>query len=350
MHVTSPAPRDVWSELVDSDPTSFVYQSPKGIDALCTEAGRRDASRLYEFADGRRLVLPLYRDGRLPGLLATETTPRIGSLVSADPVRPDELRAIVEDLAGRGLMRVSLYPGALHGEAWTEAVPEGVARTAHRAHVIDLEGGFDAVAKGFNSQARRSVRKAEKADLEVELGHGARLLPELYGLYLASLRRWSDDRDESRLVAYLRSQRAPSMEKLERRLEALGDLARVWVARVDGAAAAAILVLQDANAHYTMGAMDRELAGPTRASFLLQKLAIEDACASGCRYYNMGETGTSASLARFKTQFGAVPYAYSSYRIERIPLTSMQRRVGRLINDTASRRAGNGVKAAANGA
>ena len=31
-HVTSPAPRDVWEELVESDPVALVCQSPEWID------------------------------------------------------------------------------------------------------------------------------------------------------------------------------------------------------------------------------------------------------------------------------------------------------------------------------
>jgi lipid II:glycine glycyltransferase (peptidoglycan interpeptide bridge formation enzyme) len=67
--------------------------------------------------------------------------------------------------------------------------------------------------------------------------------------------------------------------------------------------------------------MDKELAGPTRANYLLHRLAIEEACAAGCRYYDMGETGVSASLAQFKTRFGARPYAYAEYHLERLPIT-----------------------------
>ena len=81
-------------------------------------------------------------------------------------------------------------------------------------------------------------------------------------------------------------------------------------------------VLQDANANYTRGAMDKEVAGPTRANYLLQQLAIEQACEAGCRHYHMGESGTSASMAQFKTRFGARPFPYAEYHLERLPLTA----------------------------
>lgn len=76
--------------------------------------------------------------------------------------------------------------------------------------------------------------------------------------------------------------------------------------------------------------MDKELAGPTRASILLQKLAIENACKAGCHYYHMGQTG-SESLARFKAQFGAIPYSYPEFYLERWPLAATQIRLRQFI-------------------
>ena len=41
----------------------------------------------------------------------------------------------------------------------------------------------------------------------------------------------------------------------------------------------------------------------------------------------MGETGPSDSLAQFKTRFGAQPYPYAEYHLERLPITAINRRV-----------------------
>jgi lipid II:glycine glycyltransferase (peptidoglycan interpeptide bridge formation enzyme) len=100
----------------------------------------------------------------------------------------------------------------------------------------------------------------------------------------------------------------------------LGNGFRLWVAWVDGRAAAAILVLHGPNAHYTRGAMDHDLAGPVHANDLLHRMAIEEACQEGCRHYHMGESGSSESLARFKERFGAEAHDYSEYHMERLPI------------------------------
>ncbi len=111
----------------------------------------------------------------------------------------------------------------------------------------------------------------------------------------------------------------------------LREACHIWVAWADGQPAAAIVVLQAANANYTRGMMDKELAGPTRANYLLHQLAIEDACNAGCRYYNMGESGTSPSLAQFKTRFGARPRPYTEFHIERLPITALDRRARGIV-------------------
>ena len=64
---------------------------------------------------------------------------------------------------------------------------------------------------------------------------------------------------------------------------------------------------------------------------LLHRLAIEEACRAGCRYYHMGESGSSASLAQFKRRFGANAYGYAEYRLERLPITSVDAHLRRLV-------------------
>jgi hypothetical protein len=323
--VSSPAPRDVWLAVLESDPLAFVYQTPAGMDALCAAFDAEDASRLYEFAGGRQLILPLYRRRGLPQCLTVERSPLIGSLVSPGPVSQAELRAIFADLGSRSLLRTLVRPSALTGDAWASAAPPELINIQHRSHVLNLHGGFETVwEKRFNSQARRAVRKAEKAQLEVECDSTGKLMPIFYELLQRSVERWATDRHEPLFLARWWARRRDPIGRFQRMSETLGDAYRVWVATVDGKPAAAIVVLFGANAHFTRGAMDKDLAGPVRASFLLQKLAIEEACKAGCRYYNMGETGSSETLARFKSHFGAQPYVFSEYRFEHLPFTRIE--------------------------
>jgi hypothetical protein len=71
--------------------------------------------------------------------------------------------------------------------------------------------------------------------------------------------------------------------------------------------------------------MNQEVAGPARANDLLHRMAIVEPCEEGCRYYHIGETGSSETLGRFKERFGAMACSYGGYHLERVPITSTGR-------------------------
>ena len=328
--VVSPAPRDEWDRLAAGDPQVLITQTPSWTDCVCAVTGARDASRLYDFGGGRTLVLPLVRPRRRPGTSASLPSAwGFGGLVGPDP-GPCEIRAVLTELSSHPGLGVRVRPNPLQHEAWAAGRPAGVATLERRAHAIDLRGGFEQVWKrGFSSRARNHVRNAERAGLTVEVDSDGRLVPVLHELFMRSVDRWAAKQHEPRMLAHWRARRRDSLDKLGHMVADADGAARLWVAFAGGRPAAAILVLQGANAHYTRGAMDVELAGPTRASYLLQRLAIEDACRSGCATYQMGETGSSRSLAQFKESLGARPHDYAEYVIERLPLSVIDRALRR---------------------
>jgi hypothetical protein len=325
--VISPAPREVWRDVYKADPNALPYQAPEWVDLLCSIWGYEDASRLYQLPGGRVAVLPMVRS-RLIGVTLREASfpPAwgMGGLLASGDLRESDVAAAFADLASRRVARISLRPNPLAGRLWEAARPRNVVKVPRLAHVLDLEGGFDQVwRRRFTGTARTAVRKAERSGLSVERDTSGRLLPVHYELFERSLDRWAGQQHEPRALARWRGHRRDPLAKLTAMADWLGDGCRLWVAWLDGRPAASILVVHDRNANYTRGAMDKDLAGPTRANYLLHRLAIEDACAAGCRYYHMGETGESKSLAQFKTRFGARPYPYAEYHLEVIPFTAI---------------------------
>ena len=95
------------------------------------------------------------------------------------------------------------------------------------------------------------------------------------------------------------------------------------MAYVDEVPVASIVVLFGHNVHYTRGAMDKERASQVRANDLLHWNAIQAACASGAATYHLGESGRSNSLADYKERFGAMPFDYAEFRLERVPITRL---------------------------
>lgn len=339
-NVVAPAPRPAWRELLGADPDALVSQTPEWLDTLCSYRSWADASRLYELEDGRQLLLPLAQ-ASLPGPLRIRASwPAswgFGGLLSSDGLRAADVAAVADDLDRHGALRTTVLPNPLHGALWAGACPSRCVTLPRRAHVLDLEGGFERVWKErFAGGARTKVRRAERSGLEAECDTTGSLVPVFYELFERSLRRWAARQHEPVFLTRLRAHRRDPQRKLEAIAHGLGGACRIWVARLDGRPVASIIVLVGSNAHYTRGAMDEELAGPTAANYLLQKLAIEQACEEGCRLYHMGESGWSKPLAQFKTRFGARAYEYASWHLERLPIT----RTDRLLRQVAKRAIG----------
>jgi Acetyltransferase (GNAT) domain len=336
MHVTSPAPRDSWQAVLASDPRALVFQTPEWMDCICRFGPYEDVSRLYELPGGRRLVLPIVRRRNLPGALTSEASLPAnwgpGGIVATGGVRAEDLITVLSDLPDRRRLRMSLRPGPLDGQVWALARPPGAVVVPRVAHVLDLDGGVERVwKKRFTGRARTAVRKAERSGLTVERDTSGRLVPVAYELLERSVDRWASQQHEPLALARWRHRHRDPIRKFELIAATLGEACRTWVAWQGTKPAAAALVLQGGNASYVRGMMDKDLAGPTCANYLLQRLAIEEACEAGCRYYDMGETGGSDSLALFKTSFGARACAYADYHIERFPITALDRHARRLV-------------------
>jgi hypothetical protein len=325
--VISPAPRDAWQEVYDADPIALPYNAPGWVDLLCSLWDYEDASRLYQLPEGRLAVLPMVRKRLIGGIQREASFPPawgMGGLIASGGLRESDVAAAFADLGSRRVAQISLRPNPLTGPLWEAARPPGAITVPRRAHVLDLEGGFDRVwSKRFNGKARTGVRKAERSGLSVECDTSGRLLPVYYELFERSLDRWAAQQHEPRALARWRAHRRDPLAKLTAMANWLGDGCRVWVAWLEGRPVASLLVVQGPNANPARAAMDKELAAPTRANDLLHRLAIEDACAAGCRYYHMGESGASRALHDFKMRFGARPYPYAEYHLERLPFTAV---------------------------
>jgi hypothetical protein len=335
--VTSPVPRQVWQNLLKADPTSVASQTPAWLDCICTVGGYEDASRLYEIAGGRQLVLPMVRRRWFPrGLTVEASLPAYwgtGGLLAAGSVRAEDVAAVWPDIVAPPTVRVRLRPNFLTAAAWSAVQPPShVLVTPQTVHVLDLEGGFERVWRDrFKRQTRGGVRKAERAGLDVEFDASGQLLDAFYELYLSWTARRAQEQGLPPWFSQWRAGLREPMQKFQVVAQAFGDRCRTWVARRDGKPVAVVVTLiHGAQAFYWRGYSDKDLAAPVRANDLLQRLAIEDACRAGCRYYSMGESGGVASLIEFKSRFGARPQQFPQYDFARLPLPAVERWPGAL--------------------
>ena len=347
---TTPAPRTTWEALVDANGSVLPSQTPAWLDAVCAHGPWEDASRLYEGSDGAPLVLPLVRRRALPRTLTSEfsmpSTWGAGGLVSATPLRAEDVAAVVADLRDSRALRTTVRPDFEQAPLWAAAArAAGAHELPEVHHVLDLDRDWDALWAHFSKMARKAVRKAVKEGVTVEPCHGAEAVLAFHRLYEG----WIDRRARERGIPLrIARRRGRANEPLDRLLTLSGSLGKaftVWLARLDGVPVAAMITLVQGDVALAWrAASDRDVAGPVRANDLLHRHAIEHASLSGCRYYDMGESGGVESLMRFKARFGATPREFAGYRFERVPVsavtapaTALRHRAERLALGAAGR-------------
>lgn len=327
LDVTSPAPRDTWQRWVDQNDRALITQTPDWLDCICATDSYDDASRFYAFGDSGGIVVPLARRRGWPArLIAQDAWPSewgIGAPVTAQAPDPRHVRAVFEDLARLPSNRVSVRFGPNVDPVWLSCVPSAFTTVPHTTYVLDLDGGFGDVWGHFKSSVRTAVRKGEKAGVEVEVDRTGRLVPEFYALYQHSIARWAQQANEPLALARWRRSRIDPLRKFETVAETLAESCAVWMASYRGERVAAMVVLRHGpHAKYWRAGMVKELANPVRATTLLHKLAIEDACASGCRFYHFGDSAPDSSVSVFKERLGAHGYPSFGCRREVLPLTA----------------------------
>ncbi len=327
-NIVSPAPHDAWQAVVDSDSRALVTQTPLWTTAMVETGAFLDRSRMYEFDDGRRFVLPLARRKGVAGaVLGDQGFPNgwgIGGLVGPG-LDSSVVEAVFAELRQSGASRVQIRPNPLDGIEYHHGAPASAVALYRRAHVIDLREGADDVWRRFSKAARRGVRKGEKAGLEIEEGHGENLVREYYGLHLKSVERWAAQQHEPLALAKFRAEHRDGLTKWITIARVLGPQCRVYVARLNGQPVGAAVVLCGPNGHETRSAFDRELINGSDPTYLLTWLGICESARRGAQWYHLGETGTSARLSDFKERFAAVGYDYADYRLERFPVTRADR-------------------------
>lgn len=330
LDVVSPAPRQIWQELLESDPTSNIYQTPEWLDSISAVGGYVDVSRLYTTPAGRQLVMPMVRRAGLPGMLRVEESlPSqwgTGGLVAARQVHPEDVAAVWGNLVAERAARVRIRPEHMNAECWSAGTSlPGIMVNPEVKSVVNLSGGFDRVwNERFRGAARTAVRKAERAGIVVESDSTGRLVPVYHDLYVNWVKRRAQERHLPPSIMLRRASRVEPLRKFQVVAQKLGSACRIWVARLDGQPIAAVIMLiHGTHANYWRGYSNKDLAGSVCANNLLQKLTMEYACEAGCLDYNMGWSGTR-SLAKYKSSFGAVPLGFPVLTFERIPMMRVE--------------------------
>jgi hypothetical protein len=252
--------------------------------------------------------------------------------VARGPVPPTEeaVGALVAWARDRGLVRLRIEPEGgpeLAGRLRSLGFAPATALHPVDTLLVPLAGEEEMLA-AFKPKHRYNIRLALRRGVQVEEGDD---VEELHRQHLATAARQEIS--------------APRLEAYRRRQERL-DWCRVYVARVDGEPAAAIMVARfGARAYYLFGGSTgahRQLM-PTYA---VQWAAMRAAAAAGCRDYDLWGVPPSAEpghpwhgLWQFKIGFGGEQVTYSGahdlvlapVRARLDPLTGGVERLARVV-------------------
>lgn len=318
--------------MVEAALAPIHSQTPAWMRALLEVKGGADATRLYRSEDGRRMVLPLVRHGRgrLSGYRSLPHGWGSPGVLALQPITADDARVVFEDLAQLRGAHVGIRTDPDQQEAWREGKRPGFRSVEHATYTVEISNGFDHYWNATLSSATRTkIRKAEKLGVDVRAGTAQSDLPSFYQVYEAWALERSERRRIPRSLALVAAHRRDPFRKFEAAAEVLGRRIIVWVASLDGhTIAASVQIIHGQHSTYWRGYGLRGAHGRARATYLLQAKMIQEACARGCRWHHMGESGGLASLEHFKMTFGGQRRISAEYYDERLPVMESGRAIG----------------------
>jgi hypothetical protein len=333
IRVRSPAPRDSWAAVLRESSEATIFHTPEWLDACCSAGGFEDASRLYETADGRQLVVPVVRPRRLGATRPARSMPDgwgYGGAIAPGRLRPEDVVFILGDLTeSSGCLVVKTGP--LNAAAWHDAPAQH--RSSRFRHVVDLADGFDSLWSDLSSGTRNKIRKAEKGGVRVRWGSG----PELAHVHSSIYLRWTAERARRRGVpvrlAVARAKRDQPLHALVEIAERLGERCRIAVATIeDEPVASAIMLFHGNRAQGWRAASLREADTSGYANYLISARALEEAASRGHRSADLGESGGVRSLESFKEHFRAERRPYEVLLVGQRTVTSAVRARDRLVS------------------
>jgi hypothetical protein len=306
-----------WDRFVTDHPDGLVYHHSRWLSALEREYGQMALALAYEDAHHQlRGVLPLMYTKGLPfGLGGAAAARRLSSLPRtpvAGPLALDE-RTTAALLEG-ALARVHESPGIrlqVKAQRQLEEVPTELTEAPWRlSYVLRLPSDPEGLRFGNSRNHARikwAVQKAERQDVRIRHAETVDDLRIWYRLYL-DVNRW-------------RSQPSRPYRFFEAAWELLrpAGLMKLLLAEqiVDGKRqllAGSMLLMLGSTVSYAFNARLREGLS-LRPNDALQWRAINDACAEGFRWYDLGEVGEgNVGLAGFKAKWGAEPRPLYRYQ------------------------------------
>jgi len=303
MDILDPVPHTFWHEVAAGCPWATYFHTPQWAAAIAAAFPHcRVATAGFVLESGVRAVLPCVSRHK-KRLLGTRTELKsmepgvYGGFIADGDLGSKDLELLAVHLLGAGSGRIVESP------LRPLPLPAGFTAKQLTTHIVDLEGGFDAVRSRFSRGQKSNLNQARKKNVLIRKAETPGDIRSYYDMYLQSMKRWGSDAEGGlphRLFEELFEQR--------------GQGASFWLAETGDTIIAGALVLgwnrtlvywhgcalQDYFKHYPNN--------------LLHAAIIRWACDNGFTAYDMGASMGLAGVARFKQSFGARSRPFTSWR------------------------------------
>ena len=316
-------PPEDWGRLIaDAEGASFAAQ-PGWLESFRTVQPACQL-RILTIRRGDRLV------GGVPAVITRRWRRRWlrslpfgtygGPLVSRAESNPGEVRGQLASAMARFLEEEKIAGGEIvHAPLVANSQPypewQALSRmvTQGHAHVVDLAAGVETVESNLKRETRKGFRRAEREEVRVEEDPTA--LTAVYQFYRAQSRQW-------------RGHRPYDLGFLESLLQHPSGFARFFVARARGELQAGVLALSGGGETFLWWSGATPSARRTQAFPYLLFQTLRSAAQRGERRVNIGSSGGSTSIERFKWSLGAEPRPLWIYHLRAHPSDLLARALG----------------------
>ncbi|MGI9087586.1 MAG: lipid II:glycine glycyltransferase FemX [Chthoniobacterales bacterium] len=298
-----PLTENDWDAQVGGNPASTIFHSAAWAKVLHDTYAHRPTYLLLSQAGRSQALVPIME-------IASPLTGRRGvTLPFSDfcgPLFSEQvtLDSLTGNLAALARERAWKY---LEVRETSGLPPADQVTPTFYGHVLPLRHDADQLRDGFSSAVRRSLNKAERNDVSVEVTQTLDAVSQFYQLHRRTRRRHGAPPQP---FAFFRNIHRHIIEP------GLGFL--VIATKASRPIAAAVFFIQGKSAVYKFGASD-ERQQEYRANNLVMWEAIKHLCSGGCRSLHFGRTSfANEGLRRFKLGWGAAEEPLSYRRLDPI--------------------------------
>lgn len=305
MKIDKPAPFDVWQRIAAGCPWATYFHTPQWASCIVKTFPEYSISGIgFILDDTTQVVFPAVARVK-KRLLHSKTEYKsmepgvYGGFISAQPLSSGQ----IQELAAALLAMKNSSGRIVQSPFTTFNLPSLFKSKQLSTHMIDLEPGFDGIAKKFSRGQKSNINQAKRKGVMVRRAAEENDIEQYYALYQETIKRWGKEAG------------AVYPKELFLNLYRQNDQnVQFWLAEVDQRIIAGIIVLAW-NTHlvYWHGSALHEFF-KHYPNNLIHATVLRWACDNGFTRYDMGPSMDLPGVIKFKETFGARPVSFSSYR------------------------------------